>query len=229
MTLQTSFVIEFLRRLAARLPTTHRSIAVSVAIRALVVGATVLCASGAQDRGDGPCRAALGEPSDVDLLQEGITVIPQSQVSVSKTADMLLVHVLKGEVLFERRETAEYPVVVTGGNAQLSNIHAVACVKVQNERTDVSVLDGVAELSELRAEGDKQGLGGITLRAGDQVELRRVGQGLEFRFAHAGADYAHCARSTRRAHGGWGAALIGSRLSLDPNADPVTFAMGNQG
>jgi hypothetical protein len=105
-------------------------------------------------------------------------------------------------------------------------------VKVQEERTDVSVFDGVAELSELRAEGDQQGFGGITLRAGDQVELRRVRQGLEFRLAHASADSAHCARSTRRLWelaGGWGTALIGRRLSLDPDADLVTFAMGNQG
>jgi hypothetical protein len=77
-------------------PATHRSIAVSVAIRVLVVGATILCASGARDRGDSPCPAALDEPSDLNLLRECITVIPQSHVSVSKTADMLLVHVLEG-------------------------------------------------------------------------------------------------------------------------------------
>jgi ferric-dicitrate binding protein FerR (iron transport regulator) len=178
--------------------TTHRSLAVSVAIRVLVVGAAVVCTSAAQDRDNVSCRGALGESSDLDLLQEGITIIPQSHVSVSKTADVLLVHVLKGEVLFTRRETAEYPTMVTAGDAQLRNIHAVVCVKVLKERTDVSVLDGMAELSEFRAEGDQQGMGGLTLRAGDQVELRRVGQGLEFRFGDAGADSAHCARSTQR-------------------------------
>jgi hypothetical protein len=128
MTLQPASVIEFLPRLEARSPATHRSITVSIAIRALVVGAAVLCVSGARDRGDGPRRAALGEPGDLDLLQKGITLIPQSHVSVSKTEEF----------------------------------------------------------------------GEIILRAGDQVELRRVGQKVEFRLARAGADRAHCARSTLR-------------------------------
>jgi ferric-dicitrate binding protein FerR (iron transport regulator) len=178
--------------------TTRRSILVSVAIRVLVVGAAVACGSGAQDHGNGSCRAAPGELSDLDLLREGITVFSPSHVSVSKTADMLLVHVLKGEVLFNRHESAEYPVMVTAGNVRLRNIHAVVCVNVQKERTDVSVFDGVVELSELGAEGDPLVLGGLTLRAGDQVELRRVWQGMEFRLARAGTDSAHCARSIRR-------------------------------
>jgi ferric-dicitrate binding protein FerR (iron transport regulator) len=100
--------------------------------------------------------------------------------------------------LFKRRKTTEYPVVVTADNAQLRNIYAVVCVNVHKERTVVSVLDGAAEFSELRAQGARQELGGIILRAGDRVKLRRVGQEVEFRLVGAGADPAHCAGSTRR-------------------------------
>jgi ferric-dicitrate binding protein FerR (iron transport regulator) len=59
--------------------------------------------------------------------------------------------------------------VVTAGNAQLRNIHAVVCVNVHEERTVVSVLEGVAEFSELGARGARREFGGIVLRAGDRV------------------------------------------------------------
>lgn len=195
MTPQPSSVIVSWRRLVARLPATHRSNAMSVAMRVLVVGATVLFASGAQDCGEVSCRAAPAESSDLDLVEGGITIVPGSYVSVTRSANIVLVHVLEGEVFLKQHVTAAEPVVVNAGAAQLRNINAVICVNVHNERTVVSVLDGAAELRTQRPQQQEaqQELGGMTLRPGDRVELRRVGQELQFRLAHVDADSAHCA------------------------------------
>ena len=196
MTLQVSCVIEFVRRLIGRLFPPHRNIAVTVAIRVLALWAGVLCVSSARAPEQSPGQAATKEPGEINLLQEGITVIAQSHVSFHKTADVLLVHVLDGEVLFERREPTRDPVVVTAGNAQLSKIHAVVCVQVQKERTVVSVFDGAVEISERRAQDDRPELEGITLRTGDRAELKQMGRELQFRFTPAGMERTHCAGST---------------------------------
>ena len=196
MTPQLSCVIEFAHRLIGQLSPTHRNITVSVAIRVLVLWAGVLCVSSAREPGQSPRQALLEDPGEINLLQEGITVIAQSHVSVHKMADVLLVQVLDGEVLFERREPTRYPVVVTAGNAQLSKIRADVCVQVQKERTVVSVLDGAVEMSELRAQEDRPELEGITLRTGDRVELRKIGRELQYCFTPASLERTHCAGST---------------------------------
>jgi ferric-dicitrate binding protein FerR (iron transport regulator) len=195
MTPPPSSVTEFLRRLFAGLPATHRSNAMSVAMRVLVVGATVLFASGAQNCGKVSCRAAVAESGDLDLVEGGISMIPGSNVSVTRTANRVLVHVLEGEVLFRQRATVAEAVMVTAGAVQLRNISAVICVNVHKERTVVSVLDGAAELraQEPQQQEAQQEPGGITLRPGDRVELRRVGRQLLFRLTYVEADSVHCA------------------------------------
>jgi ferric-dicitrate binding protein FerR (iron transport regulator) len=196
MTLPLLSLIGPLRQLATRLTAMRHRLTVSVAIRVVIVGTAVLCASGSHTHVEASCNALLSESEHLDRLPEGITIVPDSHVSVRRSANMLLVHVLQGEVLVKRRELGDHPIVVTAGTAQVSDIHAVVCVRVHKERTDVSVLEGAAELSELAREGDQHALGGITLRAGDRVELKTVGQEVQLRLKPTSRS-PDCTRSMR--------------------------------
>jgi|GEM_PF-5707287 len=187
--MQISSVIEIPHRLIGALSQTHRKIAVSVAFRVLVLWAGILCGSTAVAAGQSPGQQTAIEASgEINLREEGITVLPESRVSVQRTADMLLVHVSEGEVLFKWREPTRYPVVVTAGNAQLSKIRASVCVQVRKERTIVNVLEGAVELSGLRTQEDRHDSRGIPLRTGDRAELRKIGKEMQFSFRPAGLE-----------------------------------------
>jgi len=189
MTRQICSVIEFAHRLMGPLSQTHRKIPVAVAFRVLVLWAGIVCVGSVGVAGQSPGQqTAIDESGEINLREEGITVVPQSRVSVHKTADMLLVHVFEGEVLFKRREPTRYPVVVTAGNAQLSKIRASVCVQVRKECTIVNVLDGAVELSGLQAQENRLDLGGIPLRTGDRAELRKIGKEMQFSFIPAGLE-----------------------------------------
>jgi ferric-dicitrate binding protein FerR (iron transport regulator) len=183
MTPQVRPATGFIRRLVIRASVMRCNSAMSAALRVLILGVPLLYPA-AQDRVHTYCRVtALDQPGEISLLEEGITLAPQSRVSVQKTAKALLIHVLKGEVLFNRRESSDYPVVVTAGNARISNIEAVICVGVEKERTVIAVLEGATEMSALGADRPSHAMNEVTLRTGDQVELRRVGPDVVLHFA----------------------------------------------
>jgi len=127
---------------------------------------------------------------ETSLSDESIMLNPESYVSVRRTANALLIHVFNGRVLFKPRD-AHRPIVVTAGNAQITDVNAAICVRVQNDRTSVTVIDGVVRLStrgfDEDAEAKGKGRSGtylineMTLRTGDRAEVIKNGSDVMFR------------------------------------------------
>ncbi len=80
------------------------------------------------------CQGAAADGSvGVRVLgEEGITASAQAVVSVRRTARVVDVRVLRGQVLVRPqagvRRTGGYPVVVTGRNARVRSVDASVCV-----------------------------------------------------------------------------------------------------
>jgi ferric-dicitrate binding protein FerR (iron transport regulator) len=194
MALQACDFVSFVRRVVIRAGVGRGNGVMSVALQVLVLG-VALIHPGAREPGYAYCgMGANNEPRELGSLlaeEQGITLAPRSRVSVRRTTKALLVHIVKGEVLFKRRESSDYPVVVTAGNTQIRNMEAVVCVGVEKERTVIAVRDGATEMWVLRPDGTRYAMNEITLRAGDLVELRESGADVVVRFA-------------TRVSGGWG-------------------------
>jgi ferric-dicitrate binding protein FerR (iron transport regulator) len=199
MTPQACVAVSFVRRLVIRAGVARGNSVMSAALQALVLGVTLIY-PGAQDPVHTYCNTgAIEEPRELRPLEEGITLAPQSRVSVRKTAKALFIRILKGEVLFKRRVTRDYPVVVTAGNAQITRIEAVVCVGVEKERTVIAVLDGAIEMWALGPDRTRYAMHEITLRAGDRVELRQIGSDVVLHFAtNVSVGRGSCASAIRR-------------------------------
>ncbi len=202
----------FVRRLVNHAGVARSNSAMSAALQTLVLGVALIhpetknavhthCNTGSTDGFRG-----------LRLLEEGITLAPESRVSVRRTPNGMFVHVAKGEVLFKRRETHDYPIVVTAGNARISQIEAVVCVGVERERTVIAVLDGVTQMWALEPDGVRYAMNEMTLRGGDRVELRQVGGEVVLRFETVGlGGFGSCARSVTGMAGFGDSAKFGSR------------------
>jgi ferric-dicitrate binding protein FerR (iron transport regulator) len=199
MTPQACASLSFVRRLVIRASVARGNSVMSAALQALVLGVTLIH-PGAQDPVHTYCNTSvIDELRELRSLEEGITLAPQSRVSVRKTAKALFIHILKGEVLFRRRETIDYPIVVTAGNAQITRIEAVVCVGVEKERTVTAVLDGATEMWALGPDRTRYAMHEITLRAGDRVELTQIGSDVVLHFAtDASVGQGSCANAIPR-------------------------------
>ena len=104
-------------------------------LTALITAVSLL---GARESNGSPCRHVSDLPSL--LSQEGILLDPQSRVSVRKTTQELLVHMVKGKILLNISKMTGSHVIVTAGHPRISDADALVCMNVDSDRTFVTVL-----------------------------------------------------------------------------------------
>lgn len=142
------------------------------------------------------CATNLHEPADSLLLERSLmTVTTQSQVVVRRTASTMHVHVFSGTIRFNRRGRQGGRVatttIVTTEQVQLAQVDATICVRVQGDRTLVSVMEGAVRMSALGLE-EGSGMSGrngvkarriteMSLLSGDRAEVARNGADLVIR------------------------------------------------
>lgn len=179
----------------------------------------------------GPASAEIkGYRTDLDasrvasLLNESVmTVTPQSYVSVHRATNALHVQVFSGTARFNRQPPRARPfpitTVVTTEQVMLVHHDAAVCIRVQDDRTSITVVEGVVQLSTLSLdeESGTNGKGGaktsgvnrINLRSGDRAEVIKVGTDLVLRLENKSPFPFECS-----SFGDWGPAVLNHGKAL---------------
>jgi transmembrane sensor len=90
---------------------------------------------------------AVGQHRTISCSNSSVTIKPQSQIAIQCTRSLLRVRLLRGEVSFQTAQDPSRSALVLAGDTQVHDFGSIFSVRRSADRTTVTVVEGLVELS----------------------------------------------------------------------------------
>jgi transmembrane sensor len=92
-------------------------------------------------------ETAVGQHRTLSCSDSSVTLNPQSRIAIQCTRSLLRVRLLRGEVSFQTAQDPSRSALVLAGDTQVHDFGSIFSVQRSADRTTVTVVEGLVELS----------------------------------------------------------------------------------